>query len=415
MYPTGAEIKTKRQELGLTQTDLANAADITRKYVGDIEKGSAQNVSKDVMLRICKALGFITNVTDPSIPIEVHIAKLRAGYETREMDIASCVDLGEELRKSIDVSGDDPSITGEYFLLMAQIYNAAKRYSEALRCSLVAVDVFSKSGDRLSWAKAYFEGSNTTYERGQFATALDGFLVIVDRIGSDYEGDSFMAIVHRSIAICAASLGDVDLMREHIDKSKSGVEDMLPLEKCKHLAILAYLRGDSSYQSRAYKDAIDFFTRAHFYYKEINDSRAEIRMRHNIADALFQVGEVEEAKKEALEVFRLKQEIQESSTVLAETLILLGDIAIHEKDYVAALEYASVIDRLEGVDSSRWAKALRIKARVRYISGDLTAANVLLTEAMDVLEHRGHISLAVEIMREYMRINHMKEPKVMQI
>lgn len=412
MFPSGAEIKRRRQEQKLTQQGLADLADISRKYVVAIEKEKAANVSDKVMYAVCKALGFITNVTDPSIPIEVHIAKLRAGYETREMSITECVDLGEEFRKSIDVNGNDPSITGEYFLLMAQVYNAAKRYSEALRCSLVAADVFSKSGDRLSWAKAYFEGSNTTYERGQFATALDGFLVIVDRLGDDYRVDPFMAKVFTSVALCAAAVNNVDLMREYIDLSASVIDYVPEVRRDVFRAINAYLLGDSCFRSGAYRDAMSAFTKAFHYYSDINDSRNALRMRHNISEALYMSGDLGGAKELALEVLELKKDAKESGTILAETFILLGNIAVAEMDLAQAAHYADAVGILADVDVIRQALALRIRARICYHSGNAAQANMFFTEALNVLEHKSHIPLALEIMREYMRINHIPEPKV---
>jgi transcriptional regulator with XRE-family HTH domain len=50
----GFAVKVRREELGLTQEDLADRADIHRTYLSDIERGS-RNVSLIVIERIAAA------------------------------------------------------------------------------------------------------------------------------------------------------------------------------------------------------------------------------------------------------------------------------------------------------------------------------------------------------------------------
>jgi tetratricopeptide (TPR) repeat protein/DNA-binding XRE family transcriptional regulator len=416
MFPSGSEIKRRRTELKLSQDVLAKSVDISRKYLIDIEKDNAPNVSSDIMARICKALGISFRSADPEVPIGVHISKLRAGYETHEMSTEDCVFLGETMRPSIDASASDPEVTGEYFLLMAQVYNAAKRFSEALRCGLIAAEIFTKSGDRLSWAKAYFEGANTHYERGQFATALEEFLVIVDRLDVEHHETAFMTKVFTSIALCAAAVSDVDLMREYIARCAAGVEFVPEGKRDKYRAVNAYLLGDSLFKSKAYRDAIAEFTKAFVYYSDINDSRAALRMRHNIADSLFQVGEVREASVVAEEIYRLKIEIGESSTVLAESLTLLAEIALSENEHDRATKLCQqVFDLGDGVDSTRKAASLRVIARIQYASGNVPDAVNTMADALDKLNHRAHLPMAIEISKELFQMNGMRIPSVFSL
>ena len=52
----GERIKELRESQGLSKTALAEAAGISRKYVGDIEQGKYQ-VTVTVVVRVARALG----------------------------------------------------------------------------------------------------------------------------------------------------------------------------------------------------------------------------------------------------------------------------------------------------------------------------------------------------------------------
>ena len=52
----GDAVRARRLELGLSQEELAAAAQINRTYIGDIERGT-RNVALRNVDRICQALG----------------------------------------------------------------------------------------------------------------------------------------------------------------------------------------------------------------------------------------------------------------------------------------------------------------------------------------------------------------------
>jgi transcriptional regulator with XRE-family HTH domain len=51
----GAKIRAKREKLCLSQEDLAEKADLTRNYIGDIERAE-KKVRLDTLAKIAKAL-----------------------------------------------------------------------------------------------------------------------------------------------------------------------------------------------------------------------------------------------------------------------------------------------------------------------------------------------------------------------
>jgi transcriptional regulator with XRE-family HTH domain len=51
----GQNIRARRKRAGLTQEQLAEKADLTYKYLGEVERGCV-NVSLDSLMRIAKAL-----------------------------------------------------------------------------------------------------------------------------------------------------------------------------------------------------------------------------------------------------------------------------------------------------------------------------------------------------------------------
>ena len=57
----GRNVRKRREQIDLTQENLAEKAELDRTYISDIERG-ARNLSLSSILRIAKALG--TTVSD---------------------------------------------------------------------------------------------------------------------------------------------------------------------------------------------------------------------------------------------------------------------------------------------------------------------------------------------------------------
>jgi transcriptional regulator with XRE-family HTH domain len=53
----GYQVLRRRKSLGLSQTDLARQAELSRNYVSLIERGEASNISISVLERLAEALG----------------------------------------------------------------------------------------------------------------------------------------------------------------------------------------------------------------------------------------------------------------------------------------------------------------------------------------------------------------------
>jgi transcriptional regulator with XRE-family HTH domain len=52
----GAKVRAKRRKLHLSQEELAEMAELTRNYIGDIERGE-KKVTIETLAKIAKALG----------------------------------------------------------------------------------------------------------------------------------------------------------------------------------------------------------------------------------------------------------------------------------------------------------------------------------------------------------------------
>lgn len=60
----GEAIKTLRLEQGLTQAELARAADVSRRWIGEVEAGARAGVELARALRVLDALGASLMVRD---------------------------------------------------------------------------------------------------------------------------------------------------------------------------------------------------------------------------------------------------------------------------------------------------------------------------------------------------------------
>ncbi len=56
MQSIGRRIKELREASGITRTELAKRANVTRAYVSSLESGSRDNPSLDVLRRLANAL-----------------------------------------------------------------------------------------------------------------------------------------------------------------------------------------------------------------------------------------------------------------------------------------------------------------------------------------------------------------------
>lgn len=80
----GKRIAYKRRELGLTQWQVEEMADITQKYLSNIERATS-GLSLDVLMRLCDALevtpdylllGTTNSVDDVSAAIESRVSRM---------------------------------------------------------------------------------------------------------------------------------------------------------------------------------------------------------------------------------------------------------------------------------------------------------------------------------------------------
>jgi transcriptional regulator with XRE-family HTH domain len=52
----GDIVKNKRRDLGLTQKELENRSGVTQSMISKLEKGSAENISIDILRKLAKAM-----------------------------------------------------------------------------------------------------------------------------------------------------------------------------------------------------------------------------------------------------------------------------------------------------------------------------------------------------------------------
>ncbi|MCM2491109.1 helix-turn-helix domain-containing protein [Burkholderia glumae] len=66
----GQRIRQRRKDLGWTQEDLADRAEIDRSYVGGVERGE-RNLTFSVLCQLCKALGCDVAMLTHGIPSDI--------------------------------------------------------------------------------------------------------------------------------------------------------------------------------------------------------------------------------------------------------------------------------------------------------------------------------------------------------
>jgi len=114
----GSKIREYRNEQGLTQKDLASKADISRSYLGDVEK-NRYNASVETLQKIASALGIpVTKLLTTEEQLEIATGSLSQINETVSQYYLSKTDqvFNEELQ--LDVATN---------LLMNKIKNLSEK------------------------------------------------------------------------------------------------------------------------------------------------------------------------------------------------------------------------------------------------------------------------------------------------
>jgi transcriptional regulator with XRE-family HTH domain len=79
----GADFAGWRKVLGLTASQVADRADITRDTLRKLEHGDP-SVSFHVVLRVARALGILETLTDALDPLATDLGRARAGQLERK-------------------------------------------------------------------------------------------------------------------------------------------------------------------------------------------------------------------------------------------------------------------------------------------------------------------------------------------
>lgn len=81
----GRQVAKRRRELGLSQTEFAEKADISRNYLSLIERGEAQNVSTDMLEKMALVLGMsVADLLNPNQVSDVVIHPVLREFALRE-------------------------------------------------------------------------------------------------------------------------------------------------------------------------------------------------------------------------------------------------------------------------------------------------------------------------------------------
>ena len=117
---TGERIRRRREELGLTQTDLADKAGISRTYLSLIERGEAANFSYNVLSYLALALE-----TTPATLTGESDDEVLVSSSLREFALEERLDLEEVIGLSkLALRGREPKTADEWRKLYSAIASA---------------------------------------------------------------------------------------------------------------------------------------------------------------------------------------------------------------------------------------------------------------------------------------------------
>lgn len=119
----GRQVAKRRRELGLSQTEFAEQADISRNYLSLIERGEAPNVSTGMLEKMSAVLGTsVAGLLNPGEKADVVIHPALREFALREGLSFDVVDRLARLPRR----GQEPDTVEKW----GQIYKAVKEHIE---------------------------------------------------------------------------------------------------------------------------------------------------------------------------------------------------------------------------------------------------------------------------------------------
>lgn len=401
MVPTGAEIRKRRKALKMTQQELADSVGLARSYIAMIESEKAKNVSAHHMKHIGRVLGF---TSQDEQPISILVNKIRADYLSNDRQVDDCLAAAESIL--INANDRDLDSVGELHLLKAEMYSKQKNYPEAVRNACLAEQIFRQTGNIFNACLASFELANIDLVKSNISQAFERFLLIDQKVAINKIIDSaFLPRLYLSIAICAVEVNDFDIMRTYLAKSEKLIAKAPEQKRDLLLATKYFLLGVSLNEAMSFLDAAEAFEKAYQHYESANDQMRAIRMRTNVARTYLQSGDTRKAYEVATEAYTLKKTLDGWPASLAESELLIAEIAFAEKDYAKALSFCRLVLENSALDDSRRARTHRLIAQVSLQRGDRSEFERQMHAAVSLL--RGNYSLMPllnEILFEYMEL-----------
>ena len=116
----GERVRNQRRDLGLSQTELANKAKISRTYLSLIERGEADNISFSILSQLALALG-----TSPSALTGEGGSEVVLSPSLRQFALEDGLDLEEVISLSgLALRGKEPQTAEDWRKLYLAIANA---------------------------------------------------------------------------------------------------------------------------------------------------------------------------------------------------------------------------------------------------------------------------------------------------
>ena len=301
-------------------------------------------------------------------------------------------------------------LDGDLYLMLAELYKEKRQYSDAVRCTVQAEEVFARGKEVLSYCKALYMNGLINYDRGDYGDSIERFkLVETKMLGIPYQND-FMIRVYTYTAMAYSAVFNSDGVDMYVAKSESQMAFVSPTEAFLAKGHHAYLAATRLFESGAHDDAISAYQKAQTFYDEISSTIDSLVMRMNIVHTYCAADRYHEAESKIKSLYEDQIKANAPKKHLIKTQMLTARIAFHCGDIDEAQKIFTDVTEDKDAGTYEITYSRNYLAKIELQRGDKEKYNLIMTSIIQELSQSPKYShLAVQMMSDYMTVNHLKK------
>ena len=389
MSSLGERIRTRRKELGLTQTQLGGA-DVSKAFISLVEKGRARPSLHTLGLlaeRLQRPVGYFLE-RGTALEAKALRVTVAAGWvKIKQGDFTAAAEAFEEALP-LAAEDRDRATEGECYLGLATALAGLRQHDLARQNAERGRDLAESAGALHHLARVHQVFGVIAYQERRFLEARGHFAEAYRRFEvADHPDRGLGGIVLYNIGNTHMELGD------HVEAARWYRRAMAALESAEDMHRLGLVHvqlGVAERERGHYDAALEHLNRAEHLFEVLEDRRLLGWAHNSIGITLLADGKVDDAVAHIEASLRIKEEIGDDPG-RARSLTELGRAMTAKGRFAAADDLLDEAERLTDRfgDVTERARILRARGQLRAADGRISEAIRYFKRAISAFETLG--------------------------